>query len=96
MFNFIRKIFKKDNPGMGVGQSCDEGDGIILDEETDGIVETISVEHTDNTPVEEKPVKQMPSTKGLICINNGEKNRYIHPEDPIPEGWVLGGKKKNR
>lgn len=35
----------------------------------------------------------IPSNKGKFCINNGKVNKYIKWEDPMPEGWVLGGKK---
>lgn len=28
--------------------------------------------------------------KGVVCINNGEVEKRIHPEEGIPEGWVKG------
>lgn len=30
------------------------------------------------------------SAKGKIWINNGEKNKYIPKDSPIPDGWVKG------
>lgn len=30
------------------------------------------------------------STRGKICINNGERNRYICPNEEIPIGWHIG------
>jgi hypothetical protein len=27
---------------------------------------------------------------GKICITNGKRNRYIHPDSLIPDGWRLG------
>lgn len=39
-----------------------------------------------------KPIseKQRQDLIGRICINNGQQNRYIHPQDPIPNGWKIG------
>ena len=33
--------------------------------------------------------------KGKICINNGERQTYIFPDEQIPEGWQKGGIPRN-
>lgn len=85
MFEFIKRLFKK-------------GTDVEVEKETTELSDAPEevAEDFDGAPKEGRIVFRVnhSGNKGKICINNGEVNRYIRKDEPIPEGWKLGGKKR--
>jgi len=82
MFEFLKKLFKKEE----VVNHVEETELSDAPEETEDEI----------LPTEGKIIFRVPvpQNKGKVCINNGEVNRYIGKDEPIPDGWTLGGKKR--
>ncbi len=56
----------------------------------------MSINHADFSGEKNPMYGIPPATKGKICITNGIVSKFIHPYDPIPDGWIRGMKRQKK
>ena len=99
MFNFFKKLFKKsDGLVETVGtRELHEHSEVPVDHDNIESIDIVEEEHIALESTSHLFKKNCtPMNKGKVCINNGTTKKFINKDDPIPEGWTLGGLKKNK
>ena len=94
MFEFLKNLFKSKKQNHYTGEVK-----VTREPDTETKNETVLIATKEPELVvihksNKFEANNVPVNKGKICINNGTVKKFINKDDPIPEGWTLGGLKK--